>query len=204
MSEQTPTRSAVIALKDEQRTMREGHAFLDEKCLLLAGAMLQELRRLDALESQLRTLQTEARSVLGAALARHGLNGLECYPPADRSQQRLATNRRSLLGVIMYEAQFAGAVGATPPAVHPSPEADLCRGAFCRMTELLVQMAAVSGNLARLYGEYRRTVRRVRALENVLLPEIDRTLYDVETNLEELEQDEALWTRFGFATTPGG
>jgi V/A-type H+-transporting ATPase subunit D len=51
------------------------------------------------------------------------------------------------------------------------------------------------GNLERLYQEYRRTVRRVRALQDVLLPEIDATLYEVETRLEELEQDEGLWVR---------
>jgi hypothetical protein len=43
-SDIAPTRSAVIALKDERRTMREGYAFLDEKCLLLAAAMLREMR----------------------------------------------------------------------------------------------------------------------------------------------------------------
>jgi V/A-type H+-transporting ATPase subunit D len=56
-------------------------------------------------------------------------------------------------------------------------------------------MAAMIGNLERLYQEYRRTVRRVRALQDVLLPEIDATLYEVETRLDELEQDEALWVR---------
>ena len=36
MNDLTPTRSLLIALGDERRTMREGYAFLDEKCLLLA------------------------------------------------------------------------------------------------------------------------------------------------------------------------
>jgi vacuolar-type H+-ATPase subunit D/Vma8 len=34
-------------------------------------------------------------------------------------------------------------------------------------------------------------VRRVRALQDVLLPEIESQLADIETALEELEQDEA-------------
>jgi len=41
MSDISPTRSAVIEMKDERRAMHEGHVFLDEKCLLLAGEMLQ-------------------------------------------------------------------------------------------------------------------------------------------------------------------
>jgi V/A-type H+-transporting ATPase subunit D len=59
----------------------------------------------------------------------------------------------------------------------------------------LTELAAVSGNLARLHAEYRKTVRRVRALQDVLLPEVEQTLHDIETSLEELEQDEAGFLR---------
>ncbi|MCL4763568.1 MAG: hypothetical protein KJ018_17630, partial [Burkholderiales bacterium] len=45
MADVTPTRGALLELVDERRAMREGHGFLDEKCLLLAGALLQELAR---------------------------------------------------------------------------------------------------------------------------------------------------------------
>ena len=39
----TPTRSAALDLRDERRGMQEGYGFLDEKCLLLAGAILMAL-----------------------------------------------------------------------------------------------------------------------------------------------------------------
>ncbi|MDL1861780.1 hypothetical protein FBR04_12230 [Betaproteobacteria bacterium PRO7] len=83
--------------------------------------------------------------------------------------------------------------GAAPPAVFPSPEAEACRAAHARMAAQLVRIAARSTNLARLYSEYRRTVRRVRALQDVLLPEVESALATIESSLEELEQDE-----FGF------
>jgi vacuolar-type H+-ATPase subunit D/Vma8 len=35
----------------------------------------------------------------------------------------------------------------------------------------------------------------VRALQDVLLPELEQTVADIEARLEELEQDEALWLR---------
>jgi len=79
--------------------------------------------------------------------------------------------------------------------VNPSPEAEACREAYAAVTGLAARLAAVSGNLERLHREYRRTVRRVRALQDVLLPEVDRTIYEIETSLEELEQDEAVWLR---------
>lgn len=195
MSDVTPTRSVVIALKDERRTMREGYAFLDEKCLLLAGAMLQEVRRFDLLRAELAVLQRTARLALGAAAGRHGLQGAQCYPPADASPLAVRTHRKSLLGVALLEARLEGVARKAAPAVNPSPEAEAARAAFVKLLPKLVEMAAMIGNLERLYQEYRRTVRRVRALQDVLLPEIDAALYEVETRLEELEQDEGLWVR---------
>lgn len=192
MSDFTPTRSLAIQLGDERRTMREGYAFLDEKCLLLAGRMLSEVRRWQTLLRELASLQAHARRQLTAAVARHGLNGLQVYA-TDVSTQRLATERMDLLGVALLDAHLVGERTAPPPAVHPSPEAEACRHAFAAVTAKLIGLAALSGNLARLYAEYRKTVRRVRALQDVLLPEIERTLAEVETSLEELEQDE-----FGF------
>jgi V/A-type H+-transporting ATPase subunit D len=195
MSDITPTRSVVIALKDERRTMREGYAFLDEKCLLLAGAMLQEVRRFETLRAELAELQEAALRALQLAAGRHGLQGVQCYPPADASSQHVHTHRKSLLGVALLEARLEGAANKAEPASNPSPEAEAARAAFAKLLPKLVEMAAMIGNLERLYQEYRRTVRRVRALQDVLLPEIDATLYEVETRLEELEQDEGLWVR---------
>jgi V/A-type H+-transporting ATPase subunit D len=196
VSDVTPTRSLALALKDERRTMREGHAFLDEKCLLLAGAMLQEVRRFEQLQAELAGLQRAALRALQLAAGRHGLQGLQCYPPADASPLRVLTTRRSLLGVALLAAKLEGAATRAAPAANPSPEAEAARSAFTKVLAHLTEMAAMMGNLERLYQEYRKTVRRVRALQDVLLPEIDRTVYDIESRLEELEQDEALWLRF--------
>jgi V/A-type H+-transporting ATPase subunit D len=195
MSEIAPTRSAVIALKDERRTMREGYAFLDEKCLLLAGTMLREMRRFEALRAELAALQGKALRALQAAASRHGLHGLQCYPAADASLLAVRTVRKPLLGVALLEARLERETRRAEPAVNPSPEAESCRRAFGELLPRLVEMAALAGNLERLYREYRRTVRRVRALQDVLLPEVDATLNEVESRLEELEQDEALWVR---------
>jgi V/A-type H+-transporting ATPase subunit D len=191
MAEFTPTRSLAIALADERRTMREGYAFLDEKCLLLAGEMLREVRQWQQRKRAFRAAWREAQRALRAAIARHGLQGLQLYP-ALPLQAPLTEHRRTLLGVAMQSAELgAASAQPLPPALLPSPEAEACRRAFAALLPQLVEMAALSGDLARLYAEYKRTVRRVRALQDVLLPEIEATLAEIETSLEELEQDEA-------------
>jgi len=193
----SPTRSAVLELKDERRAMHEGYVFLDEKCLLLAGEMLRELAQYTRLLQAFRAAWDAAIAALQAAVARHGLQGLEVYPPADLSNARVQRTPRSLMGVRLQEAALAG-VAATPlPTLDRSPEAEACRRAFGRLLAEAVQLAAVAGNLERLSLEYRRAVRRARALQDVLLPELDHDVGEIETRLEELEQEDAISMRRG-------
>ena len=76
MNDVTPTRSLLIALADERRTMREGAAFLDEKCLVLAGAMLRELRRYRELARRSAALHGVAQMGTGTVVdLRHACEG---------------------------------------------------------------------------------------------------------------------------------
>jgi V/A-type H+-transporting ATPase subunit D len=195
MSDLTPTRSLLIALADERRTMREGYAFLDEKCLLLAGEMLRQVRVHQSLARQIAALTGAARRTLASALARHGLQGLQVYP-SGVSHQRLRIEPRPLLGVMMLSAKVVGETAIAAPAVNPSPEAEACRTAYARVVAPLAELAAVSATLMRLYAEYRRTVRRVRALQDVLLPELDADIADIDTRLEDIEREDAISMRF--------
>ena len=66
------------------------------------------------------------------------------------------------------------------------------------MRELVLKnavLAGVSGNLYRLLAEYRITERRSRALENIILPEIDQALREMSSHLEELELEDAIRVR---------
>ena len=196
MSETSPTRAAVLELKDEQRAMHEGYVFLDEKCLLLAGEILRELARYAELDRALIAVHQAAILALQAALARHGLQDLQIYLVLDQTTADIAREARSLMGVHLQDASWRGAEEAPPRSVQPSPEAEACRRAFLAVLAAAVELAAVSGNLERLSFEYRRSVRRARALQDVLLPELDVEVYRIETRLEELEQEDAISMRY--------
>jgi V/A-type H+-transporting ATPase subunit D len=195
VTEASPTRAALLELQDEQHAMREGYVFLDEKCLLLAGEMLRQLGRHAALERALRAAHEAAMRALHAALARHGLDGLQVQPAAELDDAPLHRNASSLMGVRLLEADWVGTGPAAPPSVAPSPEVRECRRAFAALVAAAAPLAAVSGNLERLSQEYRRSVRRARALQDVLLPELERGVAEIETRIEELEQQDAIWMR---------
>ena len=196
MTDVSPTRSAVIEMKDERRAMHEGYVFLDEKCLLLAGEILRELARYATFDRAFMAAHAAAMAALQDALARHGLDQLQVYPALDQSAATIDRTARSIMGVRLQDATWLPADAIAPPAVAPSPEAEACRRAFLALVAAAVPLAAVSGNLERLSFEYRRSVRRARALQDVLLPELDDEVYSIETRLEELEQEDAIAMRY--------
>jgi V/A-type H+-transporting ATPase subunit D len=196
MNERSPTRAALLELQDERHALREGYVFLDEKCLLLAGEMLRQLGRHATLARTLQAAHEAALDALAAALARHGLDELQLQPagawPHDAPLQ-LQTG--ALMGVRLQQAAAPGVAPEAAASVAPSPELAACRRAFGALLDAAVPLAATEGNLERLSQEYRRSVRRARALQDVLLPESERALREVETALEELEQQDLVSMR---------
>jgi V/A-type H+-transporting ATPase subunit D len=194
--EATPTHSAFLELKEERAGMREGYSFLDEKRLILASEILTELGRYEREMAEFRTAYAEAAKALRAAVARHGLEGLSLYPAAPALGGEMHIDSRSVLGVIVHEIRCeVGGQEPPAPAVDQSPEAERCRALFRALVPRAARLATLIGNLERLRLEYTRTARRARALEDVLLPEIDETLKVIDNALEEQEREEAVRVR---------
>lgn len=197
MSDATPTRSAVIERKDERRAMHEGYVFLDEKTMLLAGEIVRQLREYEGKAARFAETQRAALAALAAAITQHGLEGLQVYASGSLDEVELRVTTGSLMGVHLQFAELHG--DALPPEapVDVSPEAEACRQAYAAALRQAAALAAMGGNLERLFLEYKRASRRARALQDVLLPELDRDVAELETRLEELEQEDAIWMRRG-------
>jgi V/A-type H+-transporting ATPase subunit D len=196
--EQAPTRAAVLELRAERGMVEEAYDFLDEKRLLLAAELLRQLDRFEALSSEVREKTRAARDRLLAAVQRHGLQGLSVYPAMPLEAVRIETSRRNLMGVTLMETAAAmpePARSAVPVAAYPSAEAEACRDAFREVFTLSTELAGISGNLYRLLAEYRLAERRARALENVILPEIEQTLNRMSAYLEEIDMEDAIRAR---------
>lgn len=190
------TKSAALALADERALMRQGHQFLDEKRMLLAAEMLRGLKQHETLSADLAQALQAAQAALKLALQRHGLEGLQAYPPLVFAPAEPELRHAVFLGVRTVAAAFAPlASAAGDRAVDASPEAQACRDAYLALLGPLARLAACAGNLERLAAEYRRTERRAKALENVLLPEIEHALSAIEDRLEEGDQEEAVRVR---------
>ena len=137
-----------------------------------------------------------AAQALAAAVERHGLDGLQVYP-APPPPVAPARSRALFLGIAMLavEPQRAAAAARSHP-IDPSPEAKACRAAFERLLDAAADIGVRAGNLRRLAREYRRTERRAKALEKVLLPEVEEAIKRVDEQLDTMDREEIIRTRW--------
>jgi V/A-type H+-transporting ATPase subunit D len=192
----TASRSALLEIKDELRLVRDGYEFLDEKRILLAAELLRQRdeyrRRQQVFTEQFRA----AIKALIEAAAEQGLQGIEVAPPTRLPEARVELKSLPYVGQVLLEASFAsGEPMRGPEAIRPTPQIQACRDAFDRLIDVATKLAASGTNLARLAHEYRRTERRVRALENIVLPEIHRDIDIMEEHLELVDQEEVIRVR---------
>ena len=198
LPQRSPTRAALLELAEEQRVVAEAYEFLDEKRLLLAAELLRQLEQYETLLKEIQSLARSASQQLVAAVQRHGLQELSVYPAAPLESVGIELQQRNVMGVALLDLRLVMAdagSGAPPVASQPSPEAEQCRAAFAGLLPGLATLAGISGNLYRLLAEYRRTERRARALENVILPEIEQALAQVSSYLEEADLEDAIRVR---------
>jgi V/A-type H+-transporting ATPase subunit D len=190
------TRIAYLELTDERRMVREGHALLDEKRMLLAAELLDRLRRYRTLRGRWLDDLAGARAALAAAVRRHGLDGVTTHPGRVGALVELRRSEQRLLGLPLVEAQLETTGGELefPPA-ETSPEITACATRFAALARQAAELAGLSVSLRILARDYRRTERRARALENVILPEIESDIRFMDGQLEAVEQEETVRVR---------
>jgi V/A-type H+-transporting ATPase subunit D len=196
LGEVAATRVALLELRDERRLVQEGYDLLDEKRVMLATETLRELRAHAAAQVELDAGWKAARTALEKAIEVHGFEDLLVEPPCPLDAALLREERRSFLGIPLVASHLEDvACAPVEQPVRGTPELRACALAFRHLAAGLVEQAALAANLRRLTEEYRRTERRARALENVLLPEIDHSLRFIEEQLDALDQEEAVRVR---------
>jgi V/A-type H+-transporting ATPase subunit D len=190
------TRVAFLELQDERRLVQEGYELLDEKRMLLATEIMRQLRRHRELQERLHARTAEAREALDAAVDALGFDDLTVQPKRQADEPLLHVGAQQLLGSARLDATVDEApTHEEPRSLTPFPETRNCADAFRRLVADHAAAAACEGNLRRLVREYVRTERRARALENVVLPEIDLSLRYIEEQLDAVDQEEAVRVR---------
>ncbi len=200
MPEYNVSRAALLEIRSERVVVEEGHRFLDEKRIMIAQELLRRLAHYRDLMQGWNQSQQKAREALQSAVIRHGLEGLQVYPVKPFTFNVSPVAQQHFLGIMLVtESRVFNAIPGPQPAdampCSPSPEAEACAHSHASLLGPAMELAIARANLLRLRDEYQRTERRVRAIENVILPEIVMQEGTIVDRLDELDQEEVIRAR---------
>ena len=191
------SRAELLELRREHEVVEEGHRLLDERRVLLARELLARLKAFDARHAAFAEREREAHGALIEATERMGLEQIEVYPPLDLSALETVRQSVKFIGVSIERVEIEGLPSLQPerPPVFGFEAADSAAEKFAGLLSEALGLASDIAQLLKLEAEYRRTQRRVRALEKILLPELEAEQQVLENALEELEIEEAVRVR---------
>lgn len=186
-------RSRLIELHRERAIGRDGRALLDRKREAIVRAVSERVPRLEALRASVATALGRARDEIVRAQLEAGRATIDAAALAQPRTLNVSAADARCVGVFMPVVQVDGVtfVPRYGPAGAP-PCIDRAGAAFAALLPDLVALASQDAAVRRLRRALNRTVRRLNALDSIVLPELSREICRATSALDEEERDDAV------------
>ena len=189
-----PTRMGLLATRARRRTAVKGARLLRSKREALSGEFFRMMRGLVAGREELDASLRRATRALTLARAQDGEEALVSLALSAAREIPVEIERRKVWGLPTPEVKGPPLVRA-PDARGASPHGfSLSAAAAARAheesLEILLAICSREIRLRRLGEEIQRTSRRINALEQFLIPRLDRETSRIELVLEERARED--------------
>ncbi|MFQ5586496.1 MAG: V-type ATP synthase subunit D [Thermodesulfobacteriota bacterium] len=194
MSSATPTRSNLLALKGEKQLATDGSNLLKNKRDALVKDFFKFVSDCVALREQLEKDINGAMGTLELAKAIIGEEALRSFAFASRRDISLDMTVENIwgLGVPKIEEKDLRR-RMDERGVSPIGESPWAMDVSRRFEEIVTEIIGIASRetkLKMLGEEIKMTTRRVNALDEMIIPEITKTIRSISTVLEERERED--------------
>lgn len=189
---EAPSKTLLLERREERALVSEGKSVLEDRRDTLAQAMMSELRAVEQMQTELRREMDDALAALRQAALRHGPGGLRRLAADSCAYPDPEWWIENYFGTRMVRGGAVEAELAPEDRWDSTEETARARLAFHGLLGRVARLSARLNNLTRLTREFRRTQRKVNALEHVIVPELQQSIRDIEFALEEMERENML------------
>jgi len=193
-----PTRMELINLRRRKRLAERGLALLKEKRDALVMELLSLAKEYQSVVLEVREKLEKALSQLALARAYMGAYKLNEVITSVRPQLAIEVRTRNIMGVktpIFKVVQLADS--GAPPYNLLSTVAilDEAAKAFREVFASVIRLAEIQAVAKRIAEEVEKAKRRVNALENIVIPTIERNIKSIELYLDERAREDVFRLR---------
>lgn len=194
MERVSPTRMELLAKKAQIALAEQGEELLKEKQNALAQELMKIVEVVLRASDRLEEIAAQASEALAEAEALDGAEVVRSASFAARVEVPVEVRGEMVMGVgvpAVDPASFSRPIWARGYGLAgTSSRIDQAAHLFEEEVELIVEFATLETRLRKLAEEIQKTMRRVNALENVLLPRLRAERRYIEMVLEERERED--------------
>lgn len=190
------TKSGLLQVKETLSLARQGYRLMDQKRSILISEVIKYLDEARELQERIITYSQRAYEALALAATLIGIENIEEIAKGAEERISIESVERGVLGV---------------PLPHLAPQGDDLEGEsfspfysiyrtnialdkavleFRRLLKVILHLAEVETTIYRLAKEIKITRKRANALEQVIIPQLEKTKREIEGHLEEREREE--------------
>jgi V/A-type H+-transporting ATPase subunit D len=191
-----PTRTVLLSLRRQLEQAVQGHAILERKRETLLRELWDLLGEVRHTERQVRERFAEAFKVQREARLVMGMDAMRFAALAPAADTEYSIDARTVMGVSLPLVTMR--IVPLPFPYSPagiSGVFDELRTKWVEVGRILGSWTEITGSAWRVAAELERTQRRVKALENILIPRYRAAIQRIEVVLDEQERDSFMRTK---------
>lgn len=194
MAPLTTSRTEYLAHRDRIQLAAQGRDLLTDKRTVLTREFGELSREALTLVATLEEAATKARTALGWALATDGPEAIRSASMATGAEVQVDTSVRSVAGVrlvdLAWEAVTRPEASRGYSLEGTTASVDTVADGFEAVLDALLRVAAQEVQLRRLARAIERTSRQINAIEEVVIPRLERERRLIGLALDEREREE--------------
>jgi len=185
-----PTKTNLLKLKEELKFAKLGYELLDQKRNILIIELLGIVDQAVDIQNQIEEALDRAFRSLEEAIAHSGKLQIKSIAFAMNLKSEVKIRVRKVMGVTLpvVETQFE----ENPPyfsGIGMSFWVDEAIKNFMQVLKIMGRFAELKISVVRLAEEVKKTIRKVNALEKIAIPDLEETVQNIESRLEESERE---------------
>ena len=184
------TRASLLQLRQSLSEAHDGYALLERKREVLLREVWDLMRAARQHEGRVAERFDAAHAALRRARLDAGSERVRWALLAPSAQTSCSVEVRNLMGVALPRVTLHLRPERLTTSTLGTPASlDTARSRWLDVAEALGVWAETYGSVWRVAAELARTQRRVNALEQVLIPELEEAITAIEATLEEVERE---------------
>lgn len=186
-----PTRGNLMQVEKSLKLSRNGYNLMDRKRMILMNEIMTLSKQASQVQEELKEAYEEAYKQLSTATGEIGMFNVEQAAYGVPVSDALDIKIRSVMGTEILETRLAEENLEPHYSLFDTTIAvDQARIAFERVKKLQVKLAEIENSAYRLANNIQKTQKRVNALQNITIPQLEEAQVAISSALEEKEREE--------------